>query len=64
MKELRENLQAVADLAGKPTKEAEFSSQYESLLTELTAALKVMRAIATMQAVWLNGQSERTVRMN
>jgi uncharacterized protein YecT (DUF1311 family) len=56
MKELAERLTDLARLVGKDEKMDAFTTQYEALLRELTAAQKTMRALATTQGAWLSAR--------
>lgn len=62
--QLTHRIQDVADVAGKPGQEEEFTRAYQDLLAELTSAIRMMKQLAVAQAVWLRRQAGISIRMN
>jgi len=62
MRELAERLTDLARMVGKDGQMDTFTTQYERLLHELTAAQQTMKALAVQQGGWLQGQLGRRGR--
>lgn len=54
---LRERVQAVADLAGRPGREQAFEAESLALLDELKAAIQQLRELTLAQMTWLRQQA-------
>jgi len=64
MKELASRLSELASLVERPGTEDRFASEYERLLGELSAAMRLMKELASLQVRWLRGQANECGRMN
>ena len=64
MKELAMRLENLAHLAGNLDTQDSFNQEYETLLTEVTQALRSMRAMAVCQSAYLWQQVGKSSRMN
>ena len=62
--QLTYRIQDVADVAGKPGREGDFTSRYSALLSELTAAMTLMKELAIIQGGWLQGEAGKSARLN
>ena len=57
MNELASRLSELASLAERPGAENRFNDEYARLLSELSAAMRLMRNLALFQARWLRGEA-------
>ncbi len=61
---LKQRLQDVADAARQAGRENDFTDKYSELLSELTAAMRLMQRLAMVQGEWLFEETSRQARDN